>query len=653
MRVSEQNEAFRVLTVAAPESADGVWLECGVALLDFKGHITFINDELEDWVGASGPGLVGQPLEPLLRARAPELSRALLQSLSGEPASVQNRAVRGSGGGMNLRLEIALNASGYFLRMMSVLPATQELAEVGCGDASVAPGEHRQLRLRMLRAETQLSNLMERWPGVIFGQRADYSLRHASPKIKDLTGFSAEEWRNAPQRFWHVVHEADAEEVRRQCRKAVETAGSVATTFRVRNLHTNQVSYVLEYRHAMGSRGGLVLGYECLWLDITRQTIAEKRLSSAGWKDTLATLTMGLAHDFGNIMSGILSLSELFSTQVDPKHPFFEGLTLIKQQSLQASQLIHRIVNLHRCKTGERSYHNLTELVGELMDLVQKVLPRRIRVLTELCPAALPVYLDGVEFRQVLLNLALNAGDAMPDRGTLRLRTRQVLAPEPRESIQGVFPKTPCVCLEVEDDGCGIPARHLPFLFDPFFTTKPLNKGSGLGLYNAHLFAEKHAGAISVRSIEGKGTTFELWLPQADFTEAERERATRSARRKVLLAGEPGCLTESTAEFLRLHEFYVVITTEPDRVRELVCDGLEEVDAVMVLANLGDPRYRALIGHLPGWRKRARTIVQVVGGDPDQLDPRARSEVDLVLTTDIGEEEFLKRFENLVSLRSP
>jgi signal transduction histidine kinase len=307
------------------------------------------------------------------------------------------------------------------------------------------------------------------------------------------------------------------------------------------------VAYVLEHRQPNVSRGGLLLGYEGVWLDVTRQTIAEKRLSSAAWKETLSVLTMGLAHDFSNVMAGIHALSESFLEQVGAGHEFTEGLTLIKTNTRQASHLVHRIINLHQGKTGESNHHNLNEVAADLADLIRKILPRRLQFTTELTAEPLPVYLDVVELRQVVLNLVLNAIDAMPQTGRLVLRTTaddkapdareeaSCLAPGTLRLMQGTPPRLPAARLSVQDSGCGIQSRHLASIFDPFFTTKPPNKGSGLGLYNARLFIEKHRGAITVESKEGAGTTFHLWLPQADFTEAEQEAQSTRAETNPLV----------------------------------------------------------------------------------------------------------------------
>ncbi|HXJ76529.1 MAG TPA: HAMP domain-containing sensor histidine kinase, partial [Candidatus Dormibacteraeota bacterium] len=186
----------------------------------------------------------------------------------------------------------------------------------------------------------------------------------------------------------------------------------------------------------------------------------------------------------------------------------------------------HRIINLHQAKTGETSYHNLNDITTELSDLVRKVIPRRVEFSLDLCPQALPVYLDAEELRQVVINLVLNAIDAMPIAQPARLVVRTSHHPTlpSLPNLHGPAPRPPVACLSVQDTGSGIKTRHQACIFDPFFTTKPAHKGSGLGLYNARLFVERHRGAISVETQEGAGTTFHLWLPEADFSEIDPDQ---------------------------------------------------------------------------------------------------------------------------------
>jgi len=633
------------LSRAAGLAAD--WLEGGVALLDASRRILDLNEPLARWLGTDRAQLTGANFDELLQRRCPESGPLLARAWAGTAPLAEYRFSAMSGPETNwLRLEIARNSGGWFVRLSSMLPPLRELMEEG--GVQEGDPEKQQLRVRVLRAESQLDKLIQRWPGVLFSQRADFSFQYANGKIEELTGLSPEAWRSQPLKFWEVVHEADVEELQRQCHQAARQPAGVTTTYRIRHTVTGKVSYILEYRHAAVSKSGMVLGYDGVWLDITRQTIAEKRLSIAAWKETLALLTMGLAHDFNNLMSGILSLTELMIAQMGPDSPQAPTLLMVKQSSLQASQLIQRIVSLHRSKTGVRQYLDLNQVVPEMVELVCKVLPRRIRVETKLAAGQLPVYMDGVEFRQVVLNLALNAADAMPDRGRLTFQVMAHTEPQALAQAQGKFPRVPCVCLSVQDNGTGISERHLAHIFDPFFTTKALTKGSGLGLYNARVFVEEHGGAISVDSVEGLGATFHLWLPQADFTEAERLTALHAGRRRsLLLVGQPGLATDTVTEFLRTHNFYVVMTHTPARAIELLVTDENSLNGVMVLAEPSDEAMLNLVRELHDRKLADRVVLQIIGGNPDHVDSRILERAKLVLASNDEESVILKKLEAL------
>jgi PAS domain S-box-containing protein len=532
-----------------PESV--AWLENGQAILDSSGRITEINEPFSQWLDHTEGGLTGRSLWALLQEYCPEWCERL-NSFQARPETFSEIDLKLPNDPAQppqwFRLELAKHVAGCFVRFHSILPPLPELEEYSWDQQLRNEFAQREMFLRLLRAEAQLKSLTERWPGVIFSQRADFSFRFVSPQIEALTGVSVAEWQNKPHLFWHVIHEGDAEELRQQLKQGRKSGQTFTSTYRVRHAQTGRVAYVMEHRQPHVSRGGLLLGYEGVWLDVTRQTIAEKRLSSAAWKETLSVLTMGLAHDFGNVMAGIHALSETLVDQAGGNNEFNEGVALIKQNARHASQLVHRIINLHQGKTGENNYHNLNEITADLADLVRKIMPRRMELAVELAAEALPVYLDAIELRQVVINLVLNAIDAMPQTGRLMLRTSGFAALPSLENFQGTLPRLPAARLSVEDNGCGIKPRLLPGIFDAFFTTKPANKGSGLGLYNARLFIEKHRGAITVDSKEGAGSTFHLWLPQADFTEAATE-ALSSQMARPPAAGKSDVHDRSKKDF--------------------------------------------------------------------------------------------------------
>lgn len=630
------------------------WVEGGQAILDADHRIVAINPALANWLETEVHQCQGMRLEDLVLRRHPDWAELLAKGLDSGGPFIRSTLTAASGSHTDwFCLETAQHSGAVFVRFESILPPQKELAEEGWDDYLRTEPGHRNLFVRLLRVEALLDNLVHRWPGVIFSQRADFTFQFVNSKIEELTGVPVEDWLRQPQRFWQVVHESDSEELRQQLKRVVQAPQGITMTYRIRHAQTGRVAYIFENRHAVKSDSGLLLGYEGVWLDVTRQTIAEKRLSSAAWKETLAVLTMGLAHDFSNIMAGIHSLSESFLTQVGKDHPFHEGLALIKLHSLQASQLVHRIINLHHGKTGERNYHNLNEIVSDLVDLVQKILPRRVQVATLLAPEALPLYVDAIEFRQVIINLTLNAADAMPQGGQLRIQTAMHESFPNVGHLEGSWPRLPSICLSVEDTGCGISSRHLPSIFDPFFTTKAMNKGSGLGLYNARLFVEKHQGAISVDSTEGRGTCFRIWLPQADFTEAERAVLAASGQRHtLLLAGAPGKLLDDTAEFLRMNGYHTVVASDCAKATS----SLQGVDfqfvGVLLLLEPNDPQFTPVLAEARRQKPPLKTMIQIIGGQPDDLDAQVARLSDLIIAPDLSSEDVLRKLKATIDAGS-
>jgi signal transduction histidine kinase len=653
----QEPEPIRAGAAAAPPlhaAAPRSWLEGSLALLTPSGRILEINEPFCNWLEKRPADLVGQSFWETLAALSAEWSQAIGHTSRRELAFDRLELHLPSSAGHSAQwflLEIARGPESWFARLNSALPPLTELEEAAWDEYLHNTSARREMFMRLLRAEARLEGMSRRWPCVVLSQRPDFTVQFASPNIEELTGIAPEGWAVRPQLFWQLVHEADAAELQRQFKEAAQTGKAVTNTYRIRHARTGRVAYILEGRQPAVSRNGLLLGFEVVWLDVTRQTIAERRLSAAAWKETLAVLTLGMAHDFTNIIAGIHSLSEQFLEQAPEGHPFHEGLGLIKKNSLQASQLVQRMVNLHLGQIGERNYHNLNDITTDLVELIRKTLPRRIQVDADLAPVSLPVHLDVVEFRQVVINLLLNAADAMPKGGLLTLSTsRHETLPE-AENLKGAAPRPPCVCLTIEDTGCGIKQRHLASIFDPFFTTK--SKGSGLGLYNARLAVEKEHGAISVKSTEGVGTTFQIWLPEADLSEPQPATAHRPlhTHRSLLLLGQTGEMRDKAAELLRSHNFHVVAAEASESLRDLLQSSDYQFAGVLLIAQSNDPGLLSLLDEVRQQNKTIKVALKLAGCNQDDLDTQFLNKIDLVLASDLDEEDFVARVTSFLDPR--
>jgi signal transduction histidine kinase len=245
----------------------------------------------------------------------------------------------------------------------------------------------------------------------------------------------------------------------------------------------------------------------------------EQRLVAAAWNEALAEITTGLAHDMNNCLTGILSMSDACLSQIDTQHVAHESLDLVKESAQKASRLIQQLMRVHHEKTGHRTYHDLNLVTSEAVELLKKVLRRRIELKTRLEARALPVYIDAVELRQVIVLLGLNAARSMPERGEIIFQTSWHPKPPGLRDFHGILPRKLSVCLTVSHSGgMSMPAQLASAfdLTDSIFTARQAFAGP---LWAAKSLARKSKGAVSVESEDGKVTAFRLWVPQADLTE--------------------------------------------------------------------------------------------------------------------------------------
>ena len=218
--------------------------------------------------------------------------------------------------------------------------------------------------------------------------------------------------------------------------------------------------------------------------------------------------------------------------------------------------------------------------------------------------------------------------------------------------MKGVTPRLPCVCLTIQDTGSGIKERHLASIFDPFFTTK--SKGSGLGLYNARIAVEKHQGAISVQSKEGAGTSFQVWLPQADFSESSQDRcgSAAEARRR---AGAFCCWGKRARCWTKRRNSCVrtIITSSwprrPESLPELLQSSDYQFAGVMLLAEPNAPGLNSLLAEVRQQTKEMKVVLKLAGCSQDELDSQMIKGVDLLLNSDLSQADILGKLESFLN----
>jgi signal transduction histidine kinase/CheY-like chemotaxis protein len=259
------------------------------------------------------------------------------------------------------------------------------------------------------------------------------------------------------------------------------------------------------------------------------QRRAEEAQRQSQKLESIGLLAGGVAHDFNNLLVGILSYADLLAEQAAPGSTEDDAARTIKQAARRAAELTRQLLALARLGQHRDELVDLHALVGEAARLLERTLDKSIRLEARLTAPAHAVRGDPGQLQQVILNLAVNARDAMPDGGTLTLETAIVERDE-ATAVPGLSPVRH-VSLAVTDSGVGIAPPHLGRLFEPFFTTKAVGKGTGLGLATAFGIVKSHGGTIRVQSELGVGTRFAVYFPVAEASTAEAPREPAPPRR--------------------------------------------------------------------------------------------------------------------------
>ncbi|APO74995.1 sensor histidine kinase/response regulator hybrid protein [Rhizobium etli 8C-3] len=250
-------------------------------------------------------------------------------------------------------------------------------------------------------------------------------------------------------------------------------------------------------------------------VEMTEQKALEAQMAQTQKMNAVGTLAGGIAHDFNNVLTAILLSSDHLLLQARPSDASFADLMEIKRNANRAAVLVRQLLAFSRKQTMRPTVLNLTDVVGDLRMLVDRLLSgTNVKLDVEYGRDLWPVKTDLSQFEQVLINLCVNARDAMPEGGKLTLRTRNVTAAEVAAFNYSFMPHEDMVLIEVADTGTGIAPDIMDKIFEPFFTTKEVGKGTGLGLAMVYGIVKQSGGYIQPESEVGKGTTFRVFLPR-------------------------------------------------------------------------------------------------------------------------------------------
>jgi signal transduction histidine kinase len=325
---------------------------------------------------------------------------------------------------------------------------------------------------------------------------------------------------------------------------------------------------------------------------VTARDVSEKRrlqeqLVQAQKMEAVGTLAGGIAHDFNNLLGAILGYSSYLKRHIRPGDRLYKSVETIEGASERAAELVRRLLSFSRRGPGDRHPFAPNATVEETERLLARSLPKSIKLKTDLRADVPAVDGDETEIQQVVLNVCLNARDAMREGGTLVVRTSVlrphelpagvVLPPENREREY--------VSIAIVDTGVGMTREVRDHMFEPFFTTKGPGKGTGLGLATAYAIVKAHGGAIIVESEQGRGTTVRILLPATQRApEARRPDSApeRSGKGRILVVDDEAAIRDLTTDILEERGYDVVLASSGEEAVRLFTAERGKIDLVIL-----------------------------------------------------------------------
>ena len=347
--------------------------------------------------------------------------------------------------------------------------------------------------------------------------------------------------------FIEHIHPDDREPVRDTMAKAVKSGDDFSMQNRaicpdgtVRWLTTVGRVHLGEHGEPMRGVG--------ISLDVTERRALEEQYQQAQKMEAVGRLAGGVAHDFNNLLTAILGYCELLLADLNPDDPRQADIIEIQKAGTSAAGLTRQLLAFSRKEIIERTVLDLNVVVADMQAMLGRLIGEDVKVVLSLRPTLAPVKADRGQIEQIILNLAVNARDAMPTGGTLTIETAHVELDENYPRTHLAVTPGPYVVLTVTDTGTGMTPVVQSHLFEPFFTTKETGKGTGLGLATVHGIVARTGGTLNVYSEVGKGTSFKVDFPWADPAEIAVGAPLPPARRH---AGSETVLVVEDVESLR------------------------------------------------------------------------------------------------------
>ncbi|GAB4362236.1 MAG: hypothetical protein Kow00128_01810 [Deltaproteobacteria bacterium] len=539
-----------------------------VSVIDPDHRFLWVNDAMARFLGMPAKEVLGRRCFELVHCATERIDRCPCARLAGkretEEMEIPERGIR-----VRITVDPIRNADGTFFGAIHLITEiTREKRE---------EEKHRELSGR-------LASLMNNVPGAVYRGLRDWSIQLMGAEVERLTGYTQREVTEGTVNWRTLVHPGDLEWLREVFRQAVRE-GKRILQVEYRILHRDgSVRWVADRRQIFYDEAGEFSYVDGLLLDITERKAMEEALLRSEEKfrqsqkmEAIGRLAGGIAHDFNNLLTAIRGYSDLLLQAMGEGDPHRREVAEIRKAGERAASLTQQLLAFSRKQILEPKVLDLNGIVADMERMLRRMIGEDVDLVTVLRPGLWAVKADPGQIEQVILNLAVNARDAMPEGGTLSIETvnRRVDRAgtgECPDAEPGEY-----VMLAVGDTGHGMDEQTLSRIFEPFFTTKEKGKGTGLGLATVYGIVKQSGGFIYPESRPGEGTVFRIYLPRcmeipAPPADREPKRGETPRGKETILLVEDDEVVRTLAEAILAGSGYTVLCAPDGR------DGVEAAE---------------------------------------------------------------------------
>jgi signal transduction histidine kinase len=448
-----------------------------------------------------------------------------------------------------------------------------------------ANAERLEIEQALRLAEQRQAAIISSLPIVLYLEECEESPRvpqFVGGNFEALTGFPFETVQETPSLWADRLHPDDAERAFAALAER-ERTGAMAVEYRWR-CADGQYKHFLDQAVLLSSEGGPACQYAGTLLDVTERKALEEELLQVRKMDAIGKLTGGIAHDFNNLLAAVLGGIGLIERRIELDDQQKRIVAMTRHAAEQGAELVGRLLAFARRQKLQPGPIDLGRLSASVTELLAPTLGGLVRLEWQPQDGVWPVYADSAQLELALMNLIINARDAMPEGGTVVLASRNAEA-----SAGNMLKLAPgdYVVLTVDDSGSGIAPDLLAQVTEPFFTTKEIGKGTGLGLSMVYGFVSQSGGGMRIDSTLGEGTMVELWLPRAAdsppavIPAAATENLATTRPLRILLVDDHAAVRETTEAILRDLGHQVETACDGPAMLRKLADAPAECDLII------------------------------------------------------------------------